>query len=98
MNESTFIAQITRIQQHVKNLLRKEGQLVAENELLREKLGELREQIRQHRSYIQELESQKKILKIAKGLDQDPKAKQEARLKINEFIKEIDKTIALLND
>jgi hypothetical protein len=44
------------------------------------------------------LESQKKILKIAKGLEHDPKAKQEAKLKVNEFIKEIDKCIALLQD
>jgi cell division septum initiation protein DivIVA len=98
MSTSLFIQQLDVIRQKVLRLQRRNQQLEESNQALREKTNALQLQLQESRRMVSELESQKKILKIAKGLQQDPKAKQEAKLKINEFIKEIDKCIALMND
>ena len=91
-------AELVYIRQNLEKLLRQNKQLTAENSELREKLQFSLKQKQELQSQLEVLESQKKILKIAKGLENDPKAKQEAKLKVNEFIKEIDKCIALLQD
>jgi len=98
MSTSLFLQQLDVIRNKVIRLQRRNQQLEESNQSLREKTNALQLQLQESRRMVSELESQKKILKIAKGLQQDPKAKQEAKLKINEFIKEIDKCIALMND
>lgn len=91
-------AELVFIRQNLERLIRQNKQLTADNSDLREKMQLLQTQKQGLQQQLEVLESQKKILKIAKGLDKDPKAKQEAKLKVNEFIKEIDKCIALLQD
>lgn len=91
-------AELVFIRQNLERLIRQNKQLTADNSDLREKMQLLQTQKQGLQQQLEVLESQKKILKIAKGLDNDPKAKQEAKLKVNEFIKEIDKCIALLQD
>ena len=91
-------AELVFIRQNLERLIRQNKQLTADNSDLREKLQQLQRQKQAMEQDIEVLESQKKILKIAKGLESNPKAKQEAKLKVNEFIKEIDKCIALLQD
>lgn len=98
MHIDTFLQQIEQIRQKVVRLQRRNQQLEAGQQVWREKSQALQLQLQESRRMVGELESQLKILKIAKGIQQDPKAKQEAKLKINEFIKEIDKCIALMND
>lgn len=98
MHIDTFLQQIEQIRQKVVRLQRRNQQLEAGQQVWREKAQALQLQLQESRRMVGELESQLKILKIAKGIQQDPKAKQEAKLKINEFIKEIDKCIALMND
>lgn len=93
-----MIQQLAGIKQRVERLIRKNQQLEAEQVHLKERVASLQQQKQELQQQIDLLESQKKILKIAKGLDHDPKAKQEAKLKVNEFIKEIDKCIVLLQD
>lgn len=91
-------AELVFIRQNLERLVRQNKQLTADNNDLRVKLQQLQSQKQAMEQDIEVLESQKKILKIAKGLESNPKAKQEAKLKVNEFIKEIDKCIALLQD
>lgn len=98
MSTTLFIQQLDVIRHKVLRLQRRNQQLEESNQSLREKTNALQLQLQESRRMVSEPESQQKILKIAKGLQQDPKAKQEAKLKINEFIKEIDKCIALMND
>lgn len=86
------------IRQFVEKQQQKQQQLLAENNEMKEKMQRLQAKNQELQQQLEVLESQKKILKIAKGLENDPKAKQEAKLKVNEFIKEIDKCIALLQD
>jgi peptidoglycan hydrolase CwlO-like protein len=86
------------IRQFVEKQQQKQQQLLSEYNELKDKLHRLQAKNQELQQQLEVLESQKKILKIAKGLNNDPKAKQEAKLKVNEFIKEIDKCIALLQD
>lgn len=96
--EKSMIQQLAGIKQRVERLIRKNQQLEVDQTHLKERVAALQQQKQELQQKIELLESQKKILKIAKGLDHDPKAKQEAKLKVNEFIKEIDKCIVLLQD
>jgi cell division protein FtsL len=93
-----LLEELVLIRQFVEKQQQKHQQLQLENADLKEKMQRLHAKNQELQQSLDVLESQKKILKIAKGLDHDPKAKQEAKLKVNEFIKEIDKCIALLQD
>ncbi|MBA4302990.1 MAG: hypothetical protein C0424_02065 [Sphingobacteriaceae bacterium] len=93
-----LLEELVLIRQFVEKQQQKQQQLSAENSELKEKMQRLHAKNHELQQSLELLESQKKILKIAKGLENDPKAKQEAKLKVNEFIKEIDKCIALLQD
>lgn len=93
-----WLSDLVLIRQFVEKQQQKQHQLLTENNELKEKMLRLQAKNQELQQSLELLESQKKILKIAKGLDNDPKAKQEAKLKVNEFIKEIDKCIALLQD
>jgi len=57
----------------------------------------LDEQIEEQKSYINKLKEQIKKIKIAKSLENSD-GSVEAKLKINEFVREIDKCIGLLNN
>lgn len=93
-----MLSDLVLIRQFVEKQQQKHQMLLTENNELKEKLQRLQAKNQDLLQQLEVLESQKKILKIAKGLNNDPKAKQEAKLKVNEFIKEIDKCIALLQD
>lgn len=98
MSTSLFIQQLDFIKQRVSRLQKRNLTLEENNAALKEKNTVLQLQLQEAKKLIAELEAQKKLLKITNGLSQDPRASQEAKLKINEFIKEIDKCIALMND
>ncbi|MFM7023855.1 MAG: hypothetical protein ACKOXB_12865 [Flavobacteriales bacterium] len=61
-----------------------------ENEVMREELKQLKKKI-------DELEEKNKVLALAKSLSGDEQGKNELKLKINELVREIDKCIALTN-
>jgi cell division septum initiation protein DivIVA len=96
--EKVLIEQLVLIRKKLERMLRRMKQIESENEQLKDKVAKLRIEKQELSRQLELLDSQKKILNIAKGLERDPKAKQEAKLKVNEFIKEIDKCIALLQD
>lgn len=96
--EKALVQQLSLIRQKLERLLKRMRQLETENEQLKDRVAKLKAEKQELSQQLELLESQKKILKIAKGLESDPKARQEAKLKVNEFIKEIDKCIALLQD
>lgn len=98
MSTSLFIQQLDFIKQRVSRLQKRNLTLEENNAALKEKNTVLQLQLQEAKKLIGELEAQKKLLKIMNGISQDPRARQEAKLKINEFIKEIDKCIALMND
>lgn len=57
----------------------------------------LKAQLNQKKEEINELDNNIKVLKISKGSSSDDSDHTELKLKINEYIKEIDKCMAMLN-
>jgi len=69
-----------------------------ESELLKRDLKQARETIVLQKNTLRELEEQNKIVKIAEAVALSKGDKRAVKLKINEFIREIDKCIATLSD
>jgi uncharacterized coiled-coil DUF342 family protein len=67
-----------------------------ENSRLTTEIQELREIINEQKQTIKQLEEKSKILKLAKTLE-TKEGNIEAKLKINELVREIDKCRGLLN-
>jgi len=70
----------------------------AENDSLRKEIRDLRETIELQKSTITDLEEKNKIVKIAEAVAVSKEDKRAVKLKINEFIREIDKCIATLSE
>ncbi len=66
------------------------SKLAVENEILIRKIEE-------QKNRINKLEDSNKVIKLAKTLQADQVGSVEIKNKINEFVREIDKSIALLN-
>ena len=85
---------IRKIQTLLRNYIsleKKYLKTVAENTELKDKLAAYEGQVKQ-------LKEQTKILKLTKGVNLSDKDNSEVKQSINEFIKEIDKCIAMLNN
>ncbi|MDX5321713.1 MAG: hypothetical protein LPK45_11295 [Bacteroidota bacterium] len=70
----------------------------AEADLLKRELKQARETIAVQKNTLRELEEQNKLVKIAEAVALSKEDKRAVKLKINEFIREIDKCIATLSD
>jgi hypothetical protein len=68
----------------------------AENKRCISEIQELKQVISEQKQHIRQIEDKVKILKIAKTLE-TKEGNVEAKLKINELVREIDKCIGLLN-
>lgn len=77
-------------------LLEKHLELMGENRELKQENGELQGKIKEYQAKIGELDHQLKMLKLAKQADFSDD-KTDLKLKVNEYIREIDKCIAMLN-
>lgn len=71
--------------------------LQAQNEKLSEENLQLRNASAEHESVVRELQEKQKILKLARSFSDTNEKTLDIKLKINEFVREIDKCIALLN-
>ncbi len=76
-------------------LVKQHGRLKKENEQLREELGKVTEESATAQTRIDELTQQVAILKLSLG-EMTEKDKKAFELKINRYVKEIDKCIAFL--
>ncbi|WP_109694500.1 hypothetical protein [Chitinophaga deserti] len=94
---------IQSIEDKLQQLFRKLQLAQADNATLREQLQQQQEELLQQQSTIQTLDEKLKLSKIAtatqgNGLSEDEDAfRREVRGKINDYIREIDRCIALLN-
>jgi predicted RNase H-like nuclease (RuvC/YqgF family) len=68
----------------------------AENQKYQSEINELKQVISDQKNMISQLENKIKLLKITKTLE-TKEGNVEAKLKINELVREIDKCIGLLN-
>ncbi|MCB9252095.1 MAG: hypothetical protein H6605_06480 [Flavobacteriales bacterium] len=86
------------IREKTERLVHKNRVLDTENRELIQKINDLEKSLNLQRETIKDLEEKNKLLKIAHSIDSETDDKKELKLKINEFIREIDKTMSLLND
>ena len=77
-------------------LLERQLKLMEENQELKEENAGLQEKMKEYQAKIGELDHQLKTLKLAKQADFSDD-KTNLKLKVNEYIREIDKCIAMLN-
>ena len=94
---SDFENQLKRIQDKLQQVLKEYAALQKENLRLKEELDKNRTQSFTHQQNIEELKQQVDVLKITSG-DWDPNDKKEFEKRINSYIKEIDRCIALLSE
>ena len=88
---------INGIVDKINRLLERYLKLQSINRDLEQENLELRSKVKEYEAKMHQFEDQLKTLKIAKGVDASDE-KTELKLKINEYIREIDRCIAMLNE
>ncbi len=88
---------IKGIQEKLQRLLRQYNELQKENNQLKKDLEKSSKQSSQYLQAIETLKQQVEVLKISSG-NWDENDKKEFEKRINHYIKEIDKCIALLSE
>lgn len=94
---SDLEVQLKRIQDKLQQVLKDHSALQKENLRLKEELDKNRNQTFTHQQTIEGLRQQVDVLKITSG-DWDETDKKEFEKRINSYIKEIDRCIALLSE
>jgi hypothetical protein len=94
---SDFEKQLKRIQDKLQQVLKDYAALQKENLRLKEELDKNRTQSFVNQQNIEDLKQQVEVLKISSG-DWDEGDKKEFEKRINSYIKEIDRCIALLSE
>ena len=89
--------QLKRIQDKLQQVLKDYSGLQKENLRLKEELDKNRTQSFAHQQNIEDLKQQVDVLKISSG-DWNEADKKEFEKRINSYIKEIDRCIALLSE
>ena len=88
---------INNIELKVGKLIEKSNQLTAEKNSLRQNNDALNAQLQEKEKQIVALQDKVKLMNISKSVDTSEEDVKATRLKINEYVREIDKCIALLN-
>ena len=94
---SDLEVQLKRIQDKLQLVLKDYSALQKENLRLKEELDKNRTQSFTHQQTIEDLKQQVDVLKITSG-DWDEGDKKDFEKRINSYIKEIDRCIALLSE
>ena len=88
---------LKRIQEKVQQLVRRSQSMQQDNDRLRKTVGESEEKLKRAHDQIQELRTQVDVLKLNAG-ELATADKKEIEKKINAYLKEIDRCIALLGE
>lgn len=94
---SETASQIKRIQEKLQQLLKQHVALQKENTLLKEELGQSKEQASIQRQHVDSLKQQVEVLKLHAG-EMSAVDKKELEKRINGYLKEIDRCIAMLGE
>ena len=89
--------QLKRIQEKLQQLLKQHATIMKENSQLKEELVLSREQFSLHQKNMETLRQQVDILKLSSG-EMSESDKKEFEKRINGYLKEIDRCIALLGE
>jgi len=85
------------IEVKVKKLIVKYEQLKGESKVLEQEKSQVSNELSSKNSKIDQLQEKIKLMNISKSVDVSGDDVKTTRLKINEYVREIDKCIALLN-
>jgi hypothetical protein len=96
--EEHFAPKLTLLEDKIKKLIGVYNQSLLEAKELREENAFLKSLIKNKEEEIKNFQNQFKISKIVTTLADDTHRKAELKLKINEYIREIDKCIAYLKE
>lgn len=96
--EDQLVEQLKTIQQKVEKLASVNDSLREENAQLIKENGRMKETVDIQKNTIKDLEEYNKIIKIAGGLHLSKTDAREVKLKINEYIRELDRCIARLSE
>ena len=88
---------LKRIQDKLQQLLKQYGSLQKDNSLLKEELEKSKAQALQHQQSVTHLKQQVDVLKLNAG-EMKETDKKEIEKRINSYLKEIDRCIALLSE
>ena len=88
---------IQNIVDKLEKLVKNYKNLQLENSKLQKDNDALKVSLKEKKDSILSLQDKVKIINISKSIDADKEGVKATRLKINEFVREIDKCIALLN-
>ena len=88
---------LKRIQEKLQQVLKEYGSLQKENVQLRNELDQTKQNSLQYMQITDQLKQQVEVLKISSG-NWDAKDKKEFEKRINQYIKDIDRCIALLGE
>ncbi|MCH8332243.1 MAG: hypothetical protein IH946_12885 [Bacteroidetes bacterium] len=90
--------QIDRIITKANTLLQNHKELQSKVVTVEQENESLTEQLKQADTKIRLLESDLNMVKLGSDVELNPEDKRQFKLKINEYIREIDKCLALLNN
>lgn len=88
---------LKRIQDKLQQLLKQYSAMQKENHQLKEQLNKTTQQALQHQKNVDELKQQVTVLKLDAG-EMNEGDKKEFEKRINSYLKEIDRCIALLGE
>lgn len=88
---------INNIEVKLRKLIEKLNQLQLEKSDLQKNNSTLKAKLQEKEQQIVALQDKVKLMNISKSVDVDREDAKATRLKINEYVREIDKCIALLN-
>lgn len=91
-------AKLEQILSKINKMLDRHIQVQEENIKLRQENNDLKTQLEEQSKKIQHLEKEMKSVLVAKSIGENEEDKQIVKKKINEFIREIDKCIGMLNN
>jgi chromosome segregation ATPase len=94
---STTEQHLKRIQEKLQQLLKQHAAVLKENSKLKEEVESARQKITVQQQGAEELKQQVSILKVSAG-EMSENDKKEFEKKINGYLKEIDRCIALLGE
>jgi len=86
---------LKRIQEKLQLLLKEHAAVVKENKLLKEELSEAKQKVTTQQKSVDELKQQVSILKVSTG-EMSEADKKDFEKRINGYLKEIDRCIAML--
>ena len=89
---------VDRLKQKINILVDNHQQLKKEKLIIDQRLLDLEDELSRSKAMKEDLLEKNQILKLSKSIQVDGKDDTQARKKINQLVREIDRCIALLNE